>query len=436
MSTIPQIAAAIQTVLTTQARRLGEQTGFIEREREFDGATFAQTLVYGLLGNSQATLDELSQVAQVVGVDVSRQGLAQRFTACAAELMREVLQVATEQVVSTAAAPMDILARFNGVYLVDSTIVQLPDSLLSVWQGCGGGQAGQQNAGLKLSLRWDWQHGQLEGPYLDDARTHEQQTPVAAPDLPPGSLRIADLGFFNLDTLQVIDQQDGYWLTRYKAGTRVYSRQGQPLDLPTFLHNQPGERVEQTVLLGAARRVRCRLIAQRLPHQVAAERRELLRKQTQREGHALSLSRWLLAGWVIVLTNVPAARLSFEQALELYRVRWQIELLFKLWKSEGLIDEWRTANPWRILCELYAKLIALLIQHWLLITGCWHRPDRSLFQACRVIQRLAWALAFSMSWPNLLALFLSLIVHCLGAGARISTSRSSPPTFQRLRACA
>lgn len=144
----------------------------------------------------------------------------------------------------------------------------------------------------------------------------------------------------------------------------------------------------------------------------------------------------MLAGWVILLTNAPAALLTFDQALELYRVRWQIELLFKLWKSEGLIDHWRTANPWRILCELYAKLTALLIQHWLLITGCWQRLDRSLVQACRVVQRLAWALAFTMPVPDLFVLFLSLIVHCLGAGARISLTRSSPPTFQRLRACA
>lgn len=48
------------------------------------------------------------------------------------------------------------------------------------------------------------------------------------------------------------------------------------------------------------------------------------------------------------------------------RVRWQIELLFKLWKNEGHIDSWRSEKPWRIPCELYAKLIAMVIQHWIL----------------------------------------------------------------------
>jgi len=51
----------------------------------------------------------------------------------------------------------------------------------------------------------------------------------------------------------------------------------------------------------------------------------------------------------------------------LLKIRWQIELLFKLWKSHGRVDEWRTKKPARIVCEIYAKLIGLVVQH---NTGC------------------------------------------------------------------
>ena len=44
-----------------------------------------------------------------------------------------------------------------------------------------------------------------------------------------------------------------------------------------------------------------------------------------------------------------------------------MEMRYKLWKQYGQIDEWRTANPWRILCELSAKLIGVLLQHWLIV---------------------------------------------------------------------
>jgi hypothetical protein len=59
-----------------------------------------------------------------------------------------------------------------------------------------------------------------------------------------------------------------------------------------------------------------------------------------------------LADWTILLTDVPSKRLRFEEALVLLRERWQMELLSKLWKSDGCIDEWRTSTPWRILCEV------------------------------------------------------------------------------------
>jgi len=73
--------------------------------------------------------------------------------------------------------------------------------------------------------------------------------------------------------------------------------------------------------------------------------------------------------------------LSLAEALILLRLRWQIELLFKLWKSHGQLDLWRTEKPERILCEVYAKLIGLILQHWMLIIGCWHEPHRSLVKA-------------------------------------------------------
>ncbi len=79
----------------------------------------------------------------------------------------------------------------------------------------------------------------------------------------------------------------------------------------------------------------------------------------------------------MVLTNVPRRRLSAEQVLAILRLRWQIERLFRLWKEHGHLDEWRSKKPWRILCEVYAKLAAMLIQHWLIQLGCWQEPHRS-----------------------------------------------------------
>ena len=81
----------------------------------------------------------------------------------------------------------------------------------------------------------------------------------------------------------------------------------------------------------------------------------------------------------------------------LARVRWQIELMFKLWKSYGYIDQWRSEKPWRILCEVYAKLIAMIIQHWILLTGGWHYPKKSLVKASKVVVKHAFSIASALA---------------------------------------
>jgi hypothetical protein len=112
--------------------------------------------------------------------------------------------------------------------------------------------------------------------------------------------------------------------------------------------------------------------------------------------------------------------LTVAQAVVVARTRWQIELLFKLWKSHGRIDEWRSEQPWRILCEVYAKLLAMLVQHWILVVCCWCYPDRSLTKAAQTVRRLALHLACVLNNSELLAAALSIIQDCFAVGCRIN----------------
>ena len=128
--------------------------------------------------------------------------------------------------------------------------------------------------------------------------------------------------------------------------------------------------------------------------------------------------------------------LNLDEAFVLMRTRWQIELIFKLWKSHGRIDEWRTENPWRILCEVYAKLIVMLIQHWIMLAGCWEYPDRSLFKAVKTIQRHAMNLACAFASGHVERLYeaLEIIRQCLSVGCRINKRKKKPHTYQLLLA--
>jgi hypothetical protein len=93
-----------------------------------------------------------------------------------------------------------------------------------------------------------------------------------------------------------------------------------------------------------------------------------------------------LAAWTLVVTSVPASILSIDEAFILLRARWQIELLFKLWKDCCLLDEWQSVKPWRILCEVYAKLLAIVVQHWLLLLSCWDDPHHSFTAVSEIVR--------------------------------------------------
>jgi hypothetical protein len=215
--------------------------------------------------------------------------------------------------------------------------------------------------------------------------------------LEPGALRLTDVGYFRLDVFAEPIQQGGYFLSRLEAATAVFDSEQQRLDLLTFLQAR-GPQIDEPVELGVQHHLAVRLVAVRVPEEVANERRRKLRAEAKRKGQTVSKVRLALADWTIYVTNVPLELLSLAEVLVLARVRGPLELLFKLWKQHGCIDEGRSAKPWAILCEVVASLIAMVFQHWLLVICCWGYPERSLVKAAQTIRTFAPRLALRGEW--------------------------------------
>lgn len=102
-----------------------------------------QTLVFGWLANPDASLDELTQneltqTAASLGIEISPQGLDQRFTKEASESLKLTLESSVGTLIANNPVAIPLLQRFNGVYLQDSSVVILPDSLSQIFKGCGG----------------------------------------------------------------------------------------------------------------------------------------------------------------------------------------------------------------------------------------------------------------------------------------------------------
>lgn len=436
MTSIPQVAKVLRTVLTTTANRAARATGFVQRRSKLSGAKFVQTLVFGWLANPAATYEELAQTAATLGVRVSPQGLEQRFTATAVQCVERVLHAAVAQVIVAAPVALPLLRRFTAVYIQDSTQVALPAVLAPVWAGSGGGaQAQDQTAALKVQVRLDLTRGGLDGPFLQAGRSSDRASPTQHAPVRAGSLRLADLGYFALDGLQRIARQHAYWLTRLMAGTQVYDGQGQALDLAPCLPASGSAVIDWPVAVGVDHHLPARLIAVRVPQEVANQRRRALHADARRRGQAVSQQRVRLADWTLWCTNVPPELLSGPEVLVVARVRWQIELVFKVWKSAGRLAHSRSAQPWRVLCEVYAKLLALLIQHWVLVTSLWRYPDRSAWKAAQTLHKHAWHLASAfVAGVAALGTALQVVRRTLAAGCRLNKRKKNPCTFQRLLA--
>lgn len=433
MTSLTQVAAAMQHVLTEVADEAARTSGCVRRPRAFTGASLVQTLVFGCLGTPQPSLTALAQTAAALGVPVTPQALDQRFTPHAAACLKQVLAAAVDTLVAADPVAVPVLRRFNGVYVLDCSTIALPAALATDWPGCGNG-AEPTAAALKLGVGLELTTGALTGPGLETGRTHDRATAVAGAPLPEDALRLTDLGFWSLDQLRDLGAAGGFWRSRLQAQTAVCDAAGQRWEVGALLAAQGTDDVTLDVTLGVRHRLPARLLARRVPTAVADERRRRLRAEAKRRGQRLSRARLALADWALFVTNVPAARLSLEEALVLARARWQIELLFKLWKSGGHLDESRSAQPQRVLCEVYAALIALVIQHWILLVGCWACPDRSLTKAAQAVRAHALPLALALPSRRRLRAALTTLRACLTAGGHLNPRRAKPNTYQLLLA--
>jgi hypothetical protein len=251
---------------------------------------------------------------------------------------------------------------------MDSSGIRLPDSAQEQFPSTGGDGG---PAALKLQTRLDLKSGalsvQLEAGKSTDGATSLQHVPAQ-----PGSLRITDLGYFCIAVFAAIARQQAYFLSRIQHTTTVWvdgQRQG---DVVSWLNQQAAALLDQWLVIGTKDRLRCRLIAWKVPQEQANRRRQRACLDAKKRGRQPTAATLVACDWTVLITNVSAEQLTTKEVLVFYRARWQIELLFKRWKSIGLIAELSGRNDVEQLVRLWGRLCAALIQHWLTVMVGWN----------------------------------------------------------------
>lgn len=425
--TLDHLAEALQRLFTTDADQAAKDSGMIQRQRKLTGAQFVQALVFHWLENPKATIEEI-----IEDLNISEQAFNERFDARAAECLRRVLEAALNQLLAAQPEAIPLLHRFATVAIEDVTIIGLPAELAQQFPGCGAADPQAGLAGWKLLTRWDVTTGKLEIRPPAPARDSERTLAEDLAQLPPNSLRLCDLGFFDLKRLAADQQKGIHFVSRVPARLNVQHGESPSMNLAAWLEQQTTDRIDTEVVLGTKARLSCRLIALRVPADVAEKRLKRLRKKARKKGRKLSERQRILCQWTVLITDLPVETFTIEEICVLYRVRWQVELLYKAWKSGGGLGQTRGRRGGRVLCEAYAKLLALVVQHWGTLLRGGPLCGVNLVRAARRVKRLAMQVAAALSEPRRLRQVLEKLQAQLHRLPRRGRRKKDPSTRELL----
>lgn len=433
MNIIAKVAAALQGVFGTCADIANQESKVIQRQRKFTPQALAQTFVLALLQNPKANSEDIACMAAACGMEISHQAVEQRYSPRLAAFFEGLFRQMTQQVISSDTALAPILERFTEVILIDSSVITLPDSQEENFRGCGGSYEGGK-AALKLQTELNLRDGALRCVQIEQGRSPDGASDRQQVTFTPGSLRVADLGYFNIPVLERIAASQAFFLTRLPHHTKIHVA-AEKHDVVAWLNSQDQPVVDTWMEIGSEARLKCRLIAWRVPEEIANRRRQkLIEKTRSKTGRAPTPESLAACDWELLVTNLPADRLSVKEAVVLYRSRWQIELLFKRWKSIGLIDELDGRNDVVTMVRFWARLCAALVQHWLTVGAAWSGAlHLSFAKAAKLVRQFAKDLAIAISAGGDLELIIERYCKMARTGCKRNRRRKSPGTIELLR---
>jgi hypothetical protein len=242
-----------------------------------------------------------------------------------------------------------LAGRAACVRLIDATIISEPAS---------------QGIDWRVHARFDLGAFSMTGVEITDVSGGETLTRHTFDE---GEIVVADRGYGHRKGLGAVCAALAYYVVRITwQNLPLETVDGQRFDPIKWLRAQSHHPCETSAWATTpAGRVELRLIAQRLPEDKAEEARRRARKASRKRKQTPNKDTLFAAGYILLVTNLPATTWTTEQVLALYRLRWQVELLFKRLKSILHMDRLRTKDP--ILAQVYllGKLVgALLVEEW------------------------------------------------------------------------
>ena len=329
---------------------------FVKRKSKLDAKNFVETLICSCISGDSVSLERMCALLKSRGIKMTKQGLHQRFNADAQQLMKKLFARALDQFKTEKDKTIKLFSSFTSVKITDSSTVSLPENLQEIYRGLGGVSS---KSSMKLQLTYDYLSQQIKKMDITGGCASDQSYKQHLDHIEAGALYLQDLGYFSAALFRKIHVNKAYFVSRHLYRTALFDRDGKEIDLLATLKKSP-DFLEKEVYLHKSEKLPVRIIAFRLSESEMEKRMRKIRRSFSRKGKRPSKEVLKFAPWSIYITNVSDKVLTAKQVHLVYTVRWQIELLFKLCKSEIGIDKVNGRNENRVLCEIYAKLICVI----------------------------------------------------------------------------
>lgn len=349
---------------------LSREYKFIERSSsKLEGPEFIKVMILPCKGISEESLKGLCKRIREFNpnANISSQALCERINKKAsAALLKNVfwrvLSYARKKITIQSPALAKALGKFGAVYIEDSTECKLHEKV-SKYIGTRG--ISQKKSQVKIDIIHELLRGQMISAELHSGNVPDQALAGRIMKfIKEGDLIIRDLGYFVLNSLQMIIDKGAYFLSRLLPNIKIYLQREDitPIDLGKYIKKyfKKCNLIEIDVYIGDAK-ILVRLILYRAPKDVINKRRREANKRSKDTGRTISRGKKILLDFSAFITNIPSEMVSAEMIGTLYRLRWEIELIFKQWKKQLKINYLQGINENRIDCLIWGRLCMVLL---------------------------------------------------------------------------
>ena len=146
-----QVSQQLQQFCGEKADQVARETQFVQRQSKMTGSKFLQIWVQGFLERSEASLELLCQVAEDLGVPITKQGMQQRLTPAAVTFLEAMFEHSRVTLQNEIPLALELLTQFTAIEIVDSSSVALPDKLAEEFPGAGGGESARADPATPIA---------------------------------------------------------------------------------------------------------------------------------------------------------------------------------------------------------------------------------------------------------------------------------------------